>query len=69
MASLSPANTPCSDIMGGPGKAGIYKPAKFKKKYIKIKTNIKKSTFGLNLQGLHVPADIPNAAYNALPDA
>ena len=69
MASLSPANTPCSDNMGGMGKAGIYKPAKFKKKYIKIKTNVKKTTLGLNLQGLQVPAEILNAAYNVLPDA
>jgi hypothetical protein len=55
--------------MGGMGKAGIYKPAKFKKKYIKIKTNVKKTTLGLNLQGLQVPAEILNAAYNVLPDA
>lgn len=69
MPSISPVNNPRSDTMGTTGKSGLYKPAKFKKKYVKIKTNIKKSTMGLNLQGLHIPADHPNAGYNVNPDA
>ena len=69
MPNISPMSNPCSDCMGVTGKAGVYKPAKFKKKYIKIKTNVKKNTMGLNLQGLHIPADIPNAAYNLVHDA
>ena len=69
MPSISPENNPCSDTMGGTGKSGFYKQAKFKKKYIKIKTNVKKNTLGLNLQGLHIPADHHNAAYNLVPDA
>ncbi len=58
MASISPVNNPCSDNVGGTGKAVISKTLKFKKKYVKIRTNVKKSTLGLHLPGLNAPAEV-----------
>ena len=48
MAPITTENTPLTDPVMIPISKGVtYKAAKFKKKYIKIKTNVKKTTQGL----------------------
>jgi hypothetical protein len=60
MVSISPDNLPFSDPnMTSMGRCGGCKPTKFKKKYVKVKTQGKKNTLGLGAS--QKPIEHPSA--------